>query len=119
MISKAKTVEEFLAERPEEERAVFGAIRAMFKKAGPKVVESMDYGMPTYKVGEQSVGAFNQQKNYLCLYVNPAAVDPHRKALKALKLDCGKSCIRFKKPEQLPLDLAEKMIGAAGKFAGA
>lgn len=79
----------------------------------------MAYGMPTYKVGEQSVVAFNRQKQYLCLYVNPAAVDPHRKALKALKLDCGKSCIRFKQPEQLPLELAEQMIAASIELAGA
>jgi len=119
VISKAKTVDAFLAGLPAEERAVFEKVRAMFRKGEPGVVESMAYGMPSYKVGEQSVGAFNHQKQYLCLYVNPEAVDPHRKALKALKLDCGKSCIRFKQPEQLPLDLAEKMIAAAVKLAGA
>lgn len=119
MISKAKSVEDFLAGLPGDERAVFAKVRTMFRRAGPKVAESMAYGMPTYQIGEQMVGAFNHQKQYLCLYVNPEAVDPHRKALKALKLDCGKSCIRFKKPEQLPLDLAEQMIAAAAKLAGA
>jgi len=119
MISKAASVDEFLAALPEGERVLFGKIRAMFKRAGANVDESMKYKMPTYLVAEKMVGAFNQQKNYLCLYVNPAAVDPHRKALKALGLDCGKSCIRFRKPGDLPLDLAEKLIAGVAQLAGA
>lgn len=118
MISKATTVDDFLKSSPPGERAVFAKIRALLKKAHPKVEESMKYRMPTYLVGEYHLGAFNKQKNYLCLYLNPEAVDPYRKELKAAGLDCGKSCLRFTKPEQLPLDLAAKIIQTAGKLAG-
>lgn len=78
----------------------------------------MKYRMPTYMVGAAHVGAFNKQKQYLCLYLNPLAVDPHRKELKALGLDCGKSCLRFTQPESAPLALFGKMIKAAGRLAG-
>jgi len=118
MISGATTVNEFLKTVSPEERAVFAKIRALLRKAHPKVEESMKYRMPTYLVGENMVGAFNRRKNYLCLYLNPEAVDPYRKELKAAGLDCGKSCLRFTKPEQLPLDLAGKIIQDAGKLAG-
>ena len=118
MISQASTVDGFLNTLMDDERAVFGRLRAMLKKAHPKVEESMRYRMPTYQVGESMVGAFNKQKHYLCLYLNPEAVDPYRKELKAAGLDCGKSCLRFTKPDKLPLDLAAKIIKAAGKLAG-
>lgn len=85
--------------------------------ADKRVVESMTYRMPTYMIGENHVGALNKQKQYLCLYLNPEAIDPHRTELKAAKLDCGKSCIRFRKPEQLPMKLAATMIQAAIKLA--
>jgi len=114
VITKVKTVDEFLGTLAEEERAVFARVRALFN-ARKEVVESMDFKMPSYKVGGRMVGAFNKQKNYLCLYVNPTAVDPHRKAL--AKLDCGKSCIRFKKAADLPLDVAAKIIAAATELA--
>ena len=118
MISQAATVAGFLKTVPAGERAIFAKIRILLKKSHPKVKESMKYLMPTYEVGENGVGGFNKQKHYLCLYLNPEAVDPYRKELKAAGLDCGKCCIRFRKPEQLPLALAAKMIKAAGRLAG-
>lgn len=117
MISQAATVDGFLNSLTDEERAVFAKIRALLKRAHPKVEESMKYRMPTYLVGQYHLGAFNKQKHYLCLYLNPEAVDPYRKELKAAGLDCGKSCLRFTKPEKLPLPLAAKIIKAAGKLA--
>ena len=117
MISKATTVDGFLNTVTDDERAIFAKLRQLLKKAHPKVEESMKYRMPTYLVGAEQLGAFNKQKNYLCLYLNPLAIDPHRKALTSAGLDCGKSCIRFAKPEKLPLDLVTKMIKAAVKLA--
>lgn len=117
MVSSAKTVAEFLATLPAVERAVFAQLRAEFRKAGAALGESMKYRMPTYLIGENIVGGFNKQKHYLCLYLNPEAVDPHRAELKQLGLDCGKSCIRFRQPDQLPLPLAAKMIAKAIKLA--
>jgi uncharacterized protein YdhG (YjbR/CyaY superfamily) len=118
MISKATTVDGFLNTLTDDERAVFTKLRGLLKKAHPKVEESMKYRMPTYLVGEYHLGAFNKQKNYLCLYLNPEAVDPYRKQLKTAGLDCGKSCLRFTKPGELPLPLAAKIIRDAGRMAG-
>lgn len=113
MISKAATVDEFMAGLSEDEQALFTKIRALFKKHAKGVTESMQYRMPTYARGEQMIGAFNKQKNYLSLYIPPEAIDPYREELG--KLDCGKSCIRFRQPADLPLKTVEKMIKAAGK----
>lgn len=118
MISEVATVDAFLKTVTAEERAVFAKIRTLFKKAHPKMQESMKWRMPSYLIGENIVGAFNKQKNYLCLYLNPEAVDPYRKELKAAGLDCGKSCLRFRKPADLPLALAAKIIKDAAKRAG-
>jgi uncharacterized protein YdhG (YjbR/CyaY superfamily) len=117
MISAAATVDEYLQGLPEAERAVFERLRALFRKGGAKVEESMAYRMPTYRVGETMVGAFNRQKQSFCLYLNPAAVDPCRKELEQLGLDCGKSCIRFKRPGDLPLKLAGTLIRTAVRLA--
>jgi uncharacterized protein YdhG (YjbR/CyaY superfamily) len=113
MISKASTVDGFMKTLSADDRAIFTKLRALFKKYAPDT-EAMRWGFPSYVAGAQMIGAFGKQKNYLCLYANPKAVDPYRKALG--KLDCGKSCIRFRKPEDLRLDIAEKIIKAAAKL---
>lgn len=117
MISKAKTVDAFLAKLPEDERHVFAILRQMVKEECPAVEESMTYGMPTYMLNGQQLLAFNRQKNYLCLYANPEAVALHREGLK--HLDCGKSCVRFKKPSDLPLDVAHDIVCDAVRLAKA
>lgn len=43
-------------------------------------------------------------------------MDSHRAELKTLGLDCGKSCIRFKKSGDLPLTLAGKLIPASAQL---
>ncbi len=116
MISTAKSVDEFLTTLEAEDRAVFEKIRALFLRYAPGT-ESMQYRMPGYGTGDTMIGGFNRQKQYLALYINPEAVDPHRAALKKLGLDCGKSCIRFRNPADLPLALAEKLIKGAAKLA--
>lgn len=111
MISKAKTVDAFLTEQSLGEREFFTALRKIILKAAPAATESMQYGMPSYFFGTESFCAFNRQKNYLCLYIEPAAVKLFAAELN--HLDVGKSCIRLKKPADLPLALAEKIIRKA------
>ncbi len=112
MISHAATVTEFLATLPADERKLLAKIRTLFRKAHPKIEESMKYRMPTYMIGEQHFGAFNRQKNYFSLYIGGEVLDPHRKELKAAGLDCGGGCLRFRKPEQLSPALAAQLIKA-------
>jgi len=117
MISSAETVDQYLKALPADERAVFKQFRSVFKKASSQVSESMLYRMPTYLFGTEPFAAFNRQKQYMCVYLPPPAVDPYRKELKALGLDCGKSCLRFRKPGDLPLALVKKIVKDAVKLA--
>ena len=117
MISTEKTVDAFLGTLEPDERSAFTRVRALLT-ANPKVEESMKYRMPTYMIGKSGVGGFTKQKHYLCIYLNPKAVDPFRPALKALGVDFGKSCLRFRKPEQIPLGLVRKIIAEAIKRGG-
>ena len=115
MISKHETVDAFLAELSDDERTVFSKVRTLLKRASSDIQESMQYRMPTYLLAGEPFGAFNKQKNYLCVYLPPEAIDPFRKELKSRGLDCGKSCIRFKKPADLPVDLIAAIIEAGTK----
>lgn len=117
MISTAATVDDFLKTLSADERAVFSKLRTLLKRSHPRVGESMKYRMPTYTAGGEPYGGFNKQKHYLCLYLDPEALNPFRRELKAAGLDCGKCCIRFRRPDRLPLPLAARIIRHAAKLA--
>jgi len=109
MQSKATTVAQYIRELPADRQRAIKKLRAVVKKAAPRAKEGMQYGMPAYMVGDEPLCAFASQKHYLALYVCPADVlDEFRPRLG--KLDCGKGCIRFRKPEDLPLDVADEML---------
>jgi uncharacterized protein YdhG (YjbR/CyaY superfamily) len=129
--SKASTVDDYLAELPEERRAVVSVVRDVIRRNLPKgYSETMGYGMITYCIPlEQYPQTYNgqplcyaglaAQKNGYSLYLMGPYTDPKqqeaiRKAFEKAgkKLDMGKSCLRFKKAEDLPLaDLGKVIAG--------
>lgn len=117
MISTAPTVSAYLNTLATADRTVFSKLRALIRKSHPDIKENMRWRMPGFTLGENGVAGFNKQKHYLCLYIDPGVLKPFRRELKAAKLDCGKCCIRFRRPDQLPLPLAARIINAAAKAA--
>jgi hypothetical protein len=133
MRSKATTVEEYLAELPEERRDALQVVRETILKNLPKgYEEGMQYGMIGYYVPhsvyppgyhcdpKQPVpfAGMASQKNHMsiylmCIYGNSDQEAWFRDAWAKTgkRLDMGKSCVRFKKLDDLPL----KVIGQAIK----
>jgi uncharacterized protein YdhG (YjbR/CyaY superfamily) len=111
MQSKATTVKDYLDELPEDRRKALSKVRTLIRKVATSAVEGMQYGMIGYTMGEILFGLASQ-KGYMALYVcDSAAVDIHRSRLG--KLNCGKSCIRFRKLEDLPLDAVADILAEA------
>ena len=131
MQSKAITVEQYLKELPEDRRTAISAIRAMILKNLDKdFEEGIQYGMIGYFVPHRVFPdgyhcdpkqplpfvSLASQKNHMaiylmCIYMGQTE-DQFRSAwLKAgKKLDMGKSCIRFKKLEDVALDVIADVI---------
>jgi hypothetical protein len=132
MQSKAKTVAQYLAElSPDRRQAVEGVRKVIRANLGQGFEEGMQYGMIGYYVPHSVYPAgyhcnpaqplpfacLASQKNYLSLYLTCIYADPaQRKAFETAwresgkKLDMGKSCIRFKKLEDLALDVIAQSI---------
>jgi hypothetical protein len=131
VMSKATTVADYLAELPADRRKTIAAVRAIVRKNLPKgYKESIGYGMicyvvplstcpDTYNGQPLCYAALAAQKNYCALYLmnvygDSAAAQAFRDAFKKAgkKLDMGKSCVRFKTPDDLPLDAIGKTIAS-------
>jgi hypothetical protein len=63
--------------------------------------------MPTYEVGDQVLRSFASQKHPMSLYMDVDLVERHGDNLAGL--DVGKSCIRLKRIEDLPLDTVRRI----------
>ena len=129
--SSATTVEEYLAELPAERRAVVAAVRDVVRRHLPEgYQETMNWGMISYEVPLErypdtyngqplNYAALAAQKNYYALYLPSVYQSPEQEAwlreefAKARKrLDLGKSCVHFKRLEDLPLDAIGRVVGS-------
>lgn len=130
MQSKAKTVAEYLKSLPEDRMKIISDLRNAILKNLPKgFEETIQYGMITYVVPHSLYKpgyhvtptdalpfmSLASQKNHIAVYhmavYEGALHDWFVKEWAKVsdkKLDMGKSCIRFRKPEDVPV----KLIGA-------
>lgn len=131
MQSQAQTPDAYLAELPPERAAVVAAVRAVvLEHLPPGYEETMRWGMLSYEVPLATypdtyngqplsyVGLAAQKRHYALylsgVYADPAQEAALRAAYDALgrKPDLGKSCLRFKRLEDVPLETVGQLIGA-------
>lgn len=127
--STAETVDEYLDELPEERRTALEAVREVILENLPEgYVETVQSGMigyvvplgkypVTYNKQALQLAALASQKNYFSLYLINVYGDPETERwfveeyrASGKKLDMGKSCVRFKRLDDLPLDLVGRAI---------
>ena len=111
MKSKAPTVTEYMKELPDDRRKALSKIRFLIKRTVPYIKESMKYGLPHYAL-DGPLYALASQKHYMALYVTDVNLAEEFKS-KLPELSLGKSCVRFKKIEDLPLKVVEKILKTA------
>lgn len=131
--SKATTVEQYLAELPQERRETLNAVREVILQNldRPNIEEGMQYGMIGYYVPHRVYPAgyhcnpkdplpfagLAAQKNHLSLYLmcvygseEQSSEFQQAWAKTGKRLDMGKTCIRFKKLDDLALDVIAKCL---------
>lgn len=85
-------------------REMLETIRELIRTEFPTVMEGIKHGMLDYP-GLANLGA---QKHYVALYVSADVLAEHRDLVGGI--DCGKSCIRFKRPEQIEHDDLRRLL---------
>jgi len=113
--SRAGSVDEYLAELPEERRAALTRLREMCVAELPGFTEIMAYGMPAYDRDGSGI-AFASQKRYISVYVRAEVRAVHAEELAAH--DMGKSCLRFSLPARIDFDLVRRLLRTTATSAG-
>ena len=131
MRSDATTVAAYLAALPEDRRKAIETVRKTIRKNLPKgYVEGISFGMigyyvpldvcpDTYNRQPLLYAALGAQKNYNSVYLMAIYMDgPARRKFETdfkasgKRLDAGKSCVRFKTADDLPLDVIGEAIAS-------
>ena len=131
MHSDAGSVEEYLAGLPQDRRAAVAAVRDTINAHLPEgYAETMAFGMicwvvpledypDTYNGQPLAYVSLASQKNHMSLYLMGLySSEPELEwfqqqyAERGLRLDMGKSCVRFKRLEDLPLDAIGQVVGS-------
>jgi len=131
MKTNATTVDTYLAALPADRRAAIAAVReAILAKLPEGYVECFAFGMigyvvpltvypDTYNKQPLMYAALASQKNHMAVYLTNVYGDPALRArfgagfrAAGKRLDMGKSCVRFKKLDDLPLAVIGEAIAA-------
>lgn len=129
MKSDAATVEEYLAGLPEDRGQAIEAVRRVVLENLPDGYEEcMAHGMiawvvplsrypDTYNGLPLQLAALASQKRHMALYLNNVYSDADTRewftaayASSGKRLDMGKSCVRFRRLDNLPLDVIGQAI---------
>ena len=129
MQSKVKTVQEYLSDLPNERLEAIEAVRDVILDNLPDgFEEAMNWGMITYQVplsrypdtyNKQPLmmAALASQKNHMAVYLtgvyaNDESRDKFTAAYKdtGKRMDMGKSCVRFRRLDDLPIELIGEAI---------
>ena len=131
MQSSAKSVHEYLDELPPARLKAIETVRDVILDNLPEgFEEAMNWGMITYQVPLSRypdtynkkplmLAALASQKNHMAVYLTGVYADDESRerfteAYKdtGKRLDMGKSCVRFRKLDDLPLDVIGRAIAA-------
>lgn len=129
--SAATTVDAYLAGLPPQRRAVIATLRDQINAhLPPGYEETMNWGMiswqiplsrypDTYNKQPLSYVALAAQKHHYALYLSGVYAESEQErrlhagaAASGKKLEMGKSCVRFRNIEDLPLDVIGELIAS-------
>lgn len=129
MQSDAATVDEYLSQLPDDRREAIETVRIAILKNLPEGYEEIiDFGMITYVIPLErypetynghplGVVALASQKRHMAVYLYNVYSDPEvaewfttEYRATGKRLDMGKSCVRFRKIEDLPVELVGEAV---------
>ena len=105
-MDKPPDIDAYLESVPEPARTRLREIRRTIRAVAPDAVESISYGVPTFKHGGRPLIYFAAAKKHCAIYGVP--MENHREELAAF--DTAKGTIRFAPDKSFPQALLEALV---------
>jgi hypothetical protein len=118
MSAQSLSFKQYLDALPPERRGEVERVWRVVRESVPAgYAEDIGPKFLSFKAGDEWYVALANQKNYISLYLMPVYVFPELRAkldAGGKKLKCGKSCVNFKRADELPLEAVAEIVGATG-----
>jgi uncharacterized protein YdhG (YjbR/CyaY superfamily) len=111
MISKPKTIDDYLEGVSADQRAALKKLRKIIRATVPKAEECITYGIAAFRLAGKPLVGFGASANHCSFYpMSSATVKTLKEELKSY--EASKGAIRFPAEKPLPATLVRKLIRA-------
>ena len=104
----AATIDEYLANVPDDKRAALERLRKQIHEAAPDAIETISYGMPAFKLDDRYFVGFSAAKAHCSFYAGKAPTVALAKELTAFRT--LKGTINFRAEQPIPADLVRRLV---------
>lgn len=107
MKSKSSDVDQYILQFPVEVQDILTKVRGTIVNAAPDSLETIGYGMPTFKLKGKNLVHFAGYKKHIGFYPSPAGIEKFKTELESYKT--SKGAIQFPLDRPIPYDLIKKI----------
>ena len=104
--STINSIDEYIAQFPEDIQAILQQIRSVIKEAAPEATEKISYQMPTFYLKGNLVH-FAAFKSHIGFYPVPSGIEKFKEELSQYK--GGKGSVQFPLDKPIPYDLIRRI----------
>lgn len=108
MAKQSKTINEYIETAPKDVRDILKKIRQIIRTAAPKAEETINYGIPTFKLSGKNLAHFAGFKAHIGFYPTPSGIEAFKKELSAYK--GAKGSVQFPLDKPIPYGLIKKIV---------
>ena len=106
---KYQSVDEYMAQLPDDRRAVMEQLRSTIRSAAPDATEAISYNMPAFRLSGRFLVSYEAFKRHYSLFAwSEAMVDELGDEMKRYAV--GKGTIRFPADDPIPLELVARIV---------
>jgi uncharacterized protein YdhG (YjbR/CyaY superfamily) len=102
------TIDEYISTFPSDVQDTLEKVRQTIRGAAPETVETISYGLPTFKLNGKYVVYFAGWKEHISLYPIPSADEALQKELAPYM--SGKGTLKFPLDKPIPYELVKKVV---------
>jgi uncharacterized protein YdhG (YjbR/CyaY superfamily) len=101
------TIDEYIAQFPEDVQPILARIRAVIRESAPGAVEKISYQMPTFYLRGNLVH-FAAHPHHIGFYPTPSGIEAFKDELSAYKW--SKGAVQFPLDQPIPYDLIGRIV---------
>ena len=105
--NRINPIDEYIDGFPSEIQDILESLREVIKETAPQAEETINYGIPTFKLNGNLVH-FAAFKKHIGFYPTPSAVEAFQKDL--LPYETSKGTVRFPIDKPIPFDLIKRIV---------